>query len=115
MLTATIGQVRATLADFVDRVAHQRERVVITRHGKPEAVLVSVADLERIARMLRIEKQVDALIARAAFEDMRNHGYMSWDEISSVLNIPQVAERTHDKEDEAELMSSLARNQLLIK
>ena len=41
-------EARASLADLVGRVAYGGARVVLTRHGKPAAALVPVADLERL-------------------------------------------------------------------
>lgn len=41
-----VTQARAELAELVNRVAYSGERVVLTRHGRPLAALVSAADLE---------------------------------------------------------------------
>ncbi|MFH8341831.1 type II toxin-antitoxin system Phd/YefM family antitoxin [Streptomyces sp. AM6-12] len=43
-----VTQARAELADLINRVVYGGERVVVTRHGKPLAALVSAADLERL-------------------------------------------------------------------
>ena len=40
-----VTQARAELADLINRVVYGGERVVVTRHGKPLAALVSAADL----------------------------------------------------------------------
>jgi prevent-host-death family protein len=40
-----VTQARAALADLINRVVYGGERVVLTRHGKPIAALVSAADL----------------------------------------------------------------------
>lgn len=39
---------RAKLGDLLDRVGFGGERIVITRHDKRLAALVSIADLEKI-------------------------------------------------------------------
>ncbi len=41
-----VTQARAELAELVNRVAYSGERVVLTRHGRPLAALVSSDDLE---------------------------------------------------------------------
>lgn len=41
-------QARSDLAELVNRVAYSGERVVLTRHGKPLAALVSPSDLDRL-------------------------------------------------------------------
>jgi len=38
----TVTEARAQLADLVNRVAYSGDRIVLTRHGRPMAVLVSV-------------------------------------------------------------------------
>ena len=41
-------QARDELADLVSRVAYGRERIILTRHSKPVACLVSPEDLARL-------------------------------------------------------------------
>jgi prevent-host-death family protein len=43
-----VTQARDELADLVNRVAYAGERVILTRHGKPVAVLVSPDDLRAL-------------------------------------------------------------------
>ena len=43
----SVTDARGQLADLVNRVAYTGEQVTLTRHGRPMAVLVSVADAER--------------------------------------------------------------------
>jgi prevent-host-death family protein len=49
-----VTQARADLADLVNRVAYTGERIMLTRHGKPLAALVPVADLESMERRSEI-------------------------------------------------------------
>ncbi|MFK0294234.1 type II toxin-antitoxin system Phd/YefM family antitoxin [Streptomyces sp. NPDC090442] len=51
-----VTQARAELADLINRVVYGGERVVVTRHGKPLAALVSAADLERLEEWGRSER-----------------------------------------------------------
>ncbi|MFB7630961.1 type II toxin-antitoxin system Phd/YefM family antitoxin [Streptomyces sp. NPDC056149] len=51
-----VTQARAELADLINRVVYGGERVVVTRHGKPLAALVSAADLERLEEWGRSEQ-----------------------------------------------------------
>jgi prevent-host-death family protein len=52
-----VTQARAQLAELVNRVVYGGEQVVLTRHGKPLAALVSAADLERLRRL---DEQADS-------------------------------------------------------
>lgn len=45
MLVMSMTEARAQLADLANRAVYGGERVVLTRHGKPFAALVSAADL----------------------------------------------------------------------
>lgn len=43
-----LAEVRANIAAAVDQVFHRGEHVVIERHGRPVAALVSIDDLARL-------------------------------------------------------------------
>ena len=43
-----VTQARAELSDLVNRVVFAGERIVLTRHGRAVAAIVSAADLERL-------------------------------------------------------------------
>ncbi len=45
------SEVRANFADMLNRVAYGEERVIISRHAKPIAALVPIADVERLAEL----------------------------------------------------------------
>lgn len=48
--TVSIGQVKRDISDLVNRVAYRGDRILLTSRGKPKAVLISVADYERLKR-----------------------------------------------------------------
>lgn len=54
MTVEPLRAVRDRLSEFVDRVQRQHERVVITRNGKPAAVLISPEDLDALEETLDI-------------------------------------------------------------
>lgn len=41
-------EAKTHLSEYLNRVAYAAERVIVVRHGKPMAALVSVGDLERL-------------------------------------------------------------------
>jgi antitoxin YefM len=43
-----LSEVKARLSEVVDEIVATHERVTVTRHGRPVAVLVSTEDLEAI-------------------------------------------------------------------
>lgn len=49
-----LAEVKNRLSEVVDRVEREHERVVITKHGRPAAVVLSIEDLESLEESLEI-------------------------------------------------------------
>ena len=49
-----LSHVKAHLSEIADRVESQHDRVVVTRKGRPAAVLVSPEDLESLEETLAV-------------------------------------------------------------
>ena len=54
MTTLPLGEVKTHLSELVGRVHDHHERVTVTVHGRPSAVLVAIEDLERLEETLAI-------------------------------------------------------------
>ncbi len=54
MISVPLGEARDRLAEYVADVERTHERVTITRHGRPAAVLISADDLDAIEETLDI-------------------------------------------------------------
>jgi antitoxin YefM len=52
--TLPLADVKARLSEIVDRVEHEHERIIVTRHGRPVAVLVSPEELESLDDTLEL-------------------------------------------------------------
>jgi prevent-host-death family protein len=52
--TLPLSAVKARLSELVDRVESEDDRIVVTRNGRPAAVLVSPDDLEGLEETLAI-------------------------------------------------------------
>lgn len=48
-------------SEFVDRVDREHERVVVTRNGRPAAVLISPDDLDSLEETLELLSDADAV------------------------------------------------------
>jgi prevent-host-death family protein len=48
MTTIPLADAKARLSAVLDEVRDTHERVVITRNGRPEAVILAVSDLEAL-------------------------------------------------------------------
>jgi prevent-host-death family protein len=77
-----LAEVKNRLSEVVERLEREHGRVVITKHGRPAAVVLSVADLESLeetlevlsdgqllAEVRRAESEVDAGEARVLTKD----------------------------------------------
>lgn len=49
-----LGEVKNRLSEIVERVEREQDRVVITKHGRPAAVMLSVDDLESLEESLAV-------------------------------------------------------------
>lgn len=65
MTTIPLADAKASLSAVLDEVRDTHERVVITRNGRPEAVLMAVSDLQAL------EKTLDLLSVPGALEQIR--------------------------------------------
>jgi antitoxin YefM len=80
--TVPVRELRSRLADLLDEVAHRREHVTITRHGRPSAVLVPVdeyAALEETAEILSDQGTLDAI--RQGLDDIAHDDVITLDEL----------------------------------
>src|SRR5215472_5817188 len=57
-------EAKTRLSDYLNRVSYRGERIIVERHGKPVAALVSVEDLSRL----------EALDTAAPDEEMEEAG-----------------------------------------
>jgi prevent-host-death family protein len=71
--TLPLAEIKAHLSEIVDRVQREHERVVLTRNGRPAAVIMSLADLEALEDTLDLLSDPEAMgeITQAR-QDVRN-------------------------------------------
>jgi len=60
-----LADVKNRLSEVVDRLEREHGRVVITKHGHPAAVVISVEDLESL------EETLDVMDSEALLADIR--------------------------------------------
>jgi prevent-host-death family protein len=65
MTTIPLADAKARLSAVLDEVRDTHERVVITRNGRPEAVIMAVSDLEAL------EETLDLLSTPGALDQIR--------------------------------------------
>ena len=65
MTVIPLADAKARLSAVLDEVRDTHDRVVITRNGRPEVVIMSVSDLEAL------EETLDLLSTPGALDDIR--------------------------------------------
>jgi antitoxin YefM len=63
-MTSTVvplGEVKSHLSELVGRVSQHHERVTVTVHGTPSAVLIAVEDLDALEETLEILSSPETL------------------------------------------------------
>jgi antitoxin YefM len=82
MKTLPLTEARKDLSRIIDEVSSVHEHVVITKQGKPEAVVMSAAEFESWQETLEImaDKKAMAAIARAE-RDIKAGRVRSWAEV----------------------------------
>jgi prevent-host-death family protein len=60
-----LAELKNRLSEVVDRLEREHGRVVITKHGRPAAVVLSVEDLESL------EETLDVMGNRAVLDDIQ--------------------------------------------
>jgi len=79
-----ISEARGEFSDLVNRAAYRHERVLLTRHGKPIAAIISTGDLELLEAL---EDRDDLEAARAALADPDNHAEIPWEQVKVDLGL----------------------------
>ncbi len=59
--TMSLAEAKAHLSDVVSRVSGQHERVTVTVHGRPSAILIAPEDLESLEETLAILSDADTM------------------------------------------------------
>lgn len=80
--TVPFTDARATLSDLLDLVEHEQEHIVITRKGKPVAIVMSVAEWESWEETIDVLSDPEAMEAlRASEEDVKAGRLVDLDEV----------------------------------
>lgn len=74
MTVLSLADVKSHLSELIGRVNSQHERVTVTVHGRPSAVLLAVDDLDALEETIAILADSDALRQLAASDAELSRG-----------------------------------------
>ena len=78
-----ISEARESFSSTINRVAFGGERVVLTRHGRRVAAVVSIDDLDLLEAL---EDAHDLAAVREALADPANTGRIGWEDLKAKLS-----------------------------
>lgn len=80
----SVSEARQSFADLVNRVAYRKERVLVTRHGRPIAAIVP---MEQVAFLERAEDAYDVQMAEEALKELEHTPAIPWDQVKRDLGL----------------------------
>jgi prevent-host-death family protein len=83
-MTVSTREARENFSDVINRAAYGKERVILTRRGKPFAAVVPVEDIELLEM---VEDRVDLEDALAALKEAEERGTTSLEDLKSELGL----------------------------
>ncbi|HYF98329.1 MAG TPA: type II toxin-antitoxin system prevent-host-death family antitoxin [Coxiellaceae bacterium] len=83
MSAMTIADARGNFSEIINRVAYGNERVVLTRHNKNVVAIIPLVDLVLLEE---IEDRLDLQDAREAFQEAKEKGAISLDELRKKMS-----------------------------
>jgi prevent-host-death family protein len=84
--TVLVHELQSELARLLDEVADRRQRVVVTRRGRPAAVLIPISEYDALEVSAEILSDSDALTAiEAGLEEIQSAETVSLEEIRAEL------------------------------
>ena len=83
----TASEARKDFRGTLNRVVHNNERLVVTRHHDDEVAMIPIEDLRRFEMLERqVEDAIDAEAARRVLADP-NEGRESWEDVRKDLGL----------------------------
>lgn len=80
--TLPLAQVKSRFSEMVDRVEHTHDRIVVTRNGRPAAVMISPDELASMEDTLDLLSDPEAMRELAESRDAAARGdYVTGDEL----------------------------------
>jgi PHD/YefM family antitoxin component YafN of YafNO toxin-antitoxin module len=91
-MRTSVVDLRRTMSDTINRVAFEKERVILERNGKDMLALVPMDDLALLEKM---EDEADVKAARAALAEIKRTGEkpIPWEQVKAKLAAKRLREK----------------------
>ena len=90
-ITIPLTKLRSRLPEILNRISKCFDRYVIIRHGRPEAVILSVEDYESLLETLDILSDEELVKdIKKAKEDLRKGKVISWEKLKKITRFSWV-------------------------
>ncbi len=83
----TVAQTRVEFAESLNQVAYSKDRILITRSGKPMGALISLSDLHLLQIVEDVIDQHDLAEAKKALEEARKKGTFLWEDVKKEMAV----------------------------
>lgn len=88
MKTLPAEEARTNFSQTISQVAFGNEPVIVTRHGKDVAAIISLRDFELLNRLLdKVEDSIDLEACKKGLEEAEREGTISWNSIRAELDL----------------------------
>lgn len=84
MSSLNSSKARQHFPELINKAAYAKKRTIVTKRGKKVAAIVPIEDLEALEA---IENKIDLEEARAAIEDIKRNGAISWEDLKTELGL----------------------------
>ncbi|KAF0249830.1 MAG: antitoxin of toxin-antitoxin system Phd [bacterium] len=79
-----VSSAREQFSTLLNRAAFGKERILLTRHGKPVVAVIPVEDLELLEML---EEKLELKAALEAKKEAKEQGTIEWDKIKEDLGL----------------------------
>jgi prevent-host-death family protein len=83
-MTLSTIDARKNFSEILNRAAYGKERVILTRRGKPLAAIVPIEDIETLEEL---EDRLDLKAAEKALVEGEKEGTVPWDQVKRELDL----------------------------
>ncbi len=84
MTELSIAEAREQFSEAINRAAYGKERIIVTRRGKPLAAIVPIEDMEA---MEATEDRIDLEEAAKARAEAKGKGTIPWETLKAELEL----------------------------